>query len=585
MFFRPISSKPGAVALLVPLLFAACNRKTANAPPPRYAVLRFENLSGDPDLSWLGRAIGESLPVSLDGKLDGPVLGSSSLIRTAPGLGPRPAAAPGDSSERAEALAAGANRAISGYIERVSGRIRITAMDEDLPTGKTVRVVSATAASPIGALDRLAHEFSPQARPPLTANTAALRDYTIALESPAAASAALLENAVSLDPGLGPAWLALTRLALGRNDRAGAAALIAEARSRKLDALSEANLALEAANLAPDRAARIAALRKVSSLNPADAILLRSLAEAEMNAGQFSAAAADWRKLTSVSPNDPGVWNSLGYALSYSGDYAGALAALQRYSQMRPNDPNASDSIGDLDYSFRKFREAADSYLAAYRKQNDFEQFGDLYKAAWAKFRAGDKPGADALFAQFREKRVKSDVLFDLLAADWLYRTGRQREAVASLRKVTAETQSEPLRVSAYAQLTIWDLLAGDRGQAAKDAALIGSKITSAPAFIARFVALPSASAAEWQLRAEKTIPLAAGSLRPLALGYALLLDGKRDAAVPVWQQLVEQSSATDFFARAVYAGLAHKPFDRPLLPETGGVNQFAAVAGKLRGD
>ena len=40
----------------------------ADEPKPRYAVVRFENLSGDPSLDWTGRAAGgETLTVSLAG--------------------------------------------------------------------------------------------------------------------------------------------------------------------------------------------------------------------------------------------------------------------------------------------------------------------------------------------------------------------------------------------------------------------------------------------------------------------------------------------------------------------------------------
>ncbi len=46
------------------------------------------------------------------------VLNGSALERLAPALGARPAASPGISSERTQAVVAGANRIFSGYIER-----------------------------------------------------------------------------------------------------------------------------------------------------------------------------------------------------------------------------------------------------------------------------------------------------------------------------------------------------------------------------------------------------------------------------------------------------------------------------------
>jgi hypothetical protein len=170
----------------------------------------------------------------------------------------------------------------------------------------------------------------------------------------------------------------------------------------------------------------------------------------------------------------------------------------------------------------------------------------------------------------------------ELYAADWLYRTGREREAVEAVRKLVSEAKSAPLRTNGYAQLTIWDLLRGDRAQAAKDAIAIGPDRASPPVFMARFAALPSAPAAEWEMRAQRMIPPSMTALRKMALGYALLLDGKRKAALPVWEQIVDANGATDFFVHAVYARLQGKPLERPLLPDPGSLNQFLGIVDIL---
>lgn len=572
--------------MLLPI--AACSNRAANAPRPRYAVLRFENLSGDPALDWTGRAISVSLPFSFagtpgsQGVLDGPVLNSSALDRLGATFGPRPASAPGISSERAEALVAGATRTITGYVARNSGQVRITATVEDLATGRTLRTVTADGVSPMAALNQLAHRFSAKAGPLPTSNPEAMRSWADAVESPPAQSTGLLQNAVRLDPDFGVAWVSLAALDVARGDRAAAGDAIETARGKKLDQLSQADLTLLAADMKADRTARLSAMRRVSSLSPADSVLLRELAGAEVSVGEFAAAASDWKKVIDLAPGDPLAWNSLGYARSYAGDYAGALAALREYQRLRPKDANPSDSIGDLNYSFRKFSEAAVSYLDAHARQPGFEEFGDLYKAAWAKFRAGDKPGADKIFAQFRMEREKQPGILQLLNADWLYRTGREREGIAALRKVVSENGSVSLRIEAYAQVTIWDLMQGDREQAAKDAAPMGAATSSAPIFMARFAALPSAPAAEWEARAEKIGPPSMASLRRLALGYALLLDGKREAALPVWKQIVNTNPATDFFARAIYARLQGLPLDHPLMPDPANLNQFQGILDRL---
>ena len=563
------------------LSLVACGKQTA--PPPRYAILRFENLSGDPALDWTGRALSESLPTSLSNALDGPVLASYALSRSISSLGPRPPAAPGISSERAEAVAAGANRIITGYIEHLGNQIRITASEEDILTGKTLRTVAATAASPFAAIAQLGREFSPRATPPITQIPEALREYATGLEATTSTAPALLRHAASLDPACGPCALAVISTDLSHNDRVAAAADVQNAQHRKLDTISQARVNLEAARLNDNRPATLAAMRQLVAATPADTTLLRALADDETAAGDFTAASNHWKQIVAASPDDALAWNSLGYARSFAGDYAGAGAALQRYDRLRPKGANPQDSIGDLNYSFRRFKEAAANYLEAHKRQPDFQQGGDLYKAAWAKFEAGDKPGADSTFAQFRSARAKSaGEVTDLIVGDWFFRTGRPGEAFSLARKVVAETQSEPLRTDLNAQLAIWDLLDNDRAQAAKDAAAIGTHITSSPVFIARFASLPSAPSAEWQTRAARMVAPNLTALRDLALGYALLLDGKRADARPVWERIVTSSGATDFFSRAVVTRLRGEPLTHPLLPDPNNLNQFAAILDKL---
>jgi len=576
-----VFSSRGAFLLFIALAELACRKQTPG-PPPRYAILSFENLSGNPSLDWTGRAASETLAVSLHGAMDGPVLTSAELSGFGPALGPRPVSAPGISSEHQEARAAGATRLIEGYVERAGSKVRITATEEDLSTGKSLRIVTAADTSPLAALNKIARQFSSHPKPPPTENLSALRLYSIALESPAADSIGDLEQALRLDPDFGAAWVTLAGT-VARTDRAAAEDVIARARQHKLDPLTLATLDLDAASLHSDRSARIEAMRKIASLSPGDDLPLRTLAEAETGAGQFAAAAADWKKLTILRPDDPLAWNNLGYARSYAGDYNGALAALREYARLRPKDANPHDSIGDLNYSWRKFTEAAAAYLRAHTAQPDFEQYGDLYKAAWAKFRAGDKAGADALFSQFRAQRTKTaDGLMPLLVADWLYRTGRKSEAIAALRSTVAGTASAPVRGNGYSQLTIWDLLAHDREQAGKDALAIGPRLLDGPMLISRFAALPSAGASEWETRANRLIPASMGTLRRLALGYALLLDGKREAAIPVWEQIAEESGPTDFFSRAVDKRLRNKPLEHPLLPDPVNLNQFMGVLDSL---
>ncbi len=563
-----------ALPVFLLLALAGCQKKVTG-PPPRYVVLRFENLSGDPSLEWVARGASEFLSRSLAGAMDGPVLNPAALNRLSSTLGARPAKSPGISSERSEAVVAGGTRAITGYFERSPAGLRIEATELDLQTGKSVRSVSGAGPEPMKALASLARNLSPTAAPYLTSNGAALRSFIDGFEGTGEQAIGNLEASVHADPSFGPAWVLLVNAYLAGGKAADAGAVLDKARSQRLDKYDEANLDLASSILRNDPKERLAAIHRISALSPGDTVLLRSTAEADTHAGNFQDAAAEWNKLAAVLPADPNAWNQFGYSRAWSGDYVGALAAMREYARIRPNDPNPLDSIGDVHYMFRNYKEAADSYLQANTKDPAFQNGGDLYKAAWAKFEAGDKTGADAAFAQFRaaQQKAKSQEA-PLVEADWLYRTGRKAKAIAVL-------SAQP-DAAAHSQLAIWDLLAGDRKAAATEAAAAGQPTTPA-AFLARFVSLPSASADEWQHRAQVMLAApAVAPLRNMAIGYALLLDDKQDDALPVWKRIADNSDGTDFFSRAMYARLNGEQPKLALLPDPNSINQFAALLESL---
>lgn len=566
-------------------LGAGCSSQKTPVAPPHYAFLGFENLSGDPSLDWTGKGSSEFLSRSLGHAMDGSVLNPDSIGRMQQSLGPRTVAAPGSSANRTSAIGLGASLLVTGYLERAPGGVRVTASEEDVATHKTLRTLSATAGAPFQALTELAHEFSAKAAEPGTSNAEAFRLYCTALETPIKEAPPLLEQAVRLDPAFGRAWIALVRTAIVEGDRAGADELALRARAQKLAPVDLASIDYEIATARGDRAASLAAMRRVSELQPDDIGLTRSLATAESNAGNFREAANDWKRITVAAPQDADAWNQLSYALCWSGDYQGALTAVHQYARIRPAEPNPLDSEGDIHYWFGRFSDAAASYTAAEAKSPAFLNGGEFYKAAWAKFRAGDKAAADAMFARFQDSRTRAkDAAIPLFAADWLYRTGRAKEARKLAAAGLQQQDTQPaVRVGLAAQMALWDLMEGDRAAAAKDVIAGGNAGITPADLILRFAALPSASAAEWEARAQKDLgaPQLA-TIRTTALGYALILDGKREAAIPVWEDIVAKSPGTDFFARVVLARLKKQQAAGRVIPDPINLNQFAAITDHL---
>ena len=560
-----------------------CSKKVPG-PKPLYAIVRFENISGDPELDWVGRAATEVLSSSLSTSMDGVVLTPSSYARVAKALGPRPATAPGISAQRQEAVAAGANHIVSGYVERIGGSLRLHAADEDITSGRITRVVTGNGAQPIAALMALARQLSPTARPFATGNPDALRLYSAALESTPAAGVGLLEQAVQQDPNFGPAWVLLTAIKVAASDAPGARETMAAARTHSLGELDKANLDVQAASLAGDSKAKTAALKKLTVLTPGDTTLLQAVAESEAKTGAFADAAADWKRLAALVPADADAWNQLGYNMAWSGNYEAAVAAHREYARIRPTEANPLDSLGDVHFMHRKYGEAAKSYLAANAKNPGFERYLDLYKAAWAKFRAGDKAGADKAFEQFQAARANpANPGLVLLQADWMYRTGRKNEAVKMLRQSAADSSTNPVvKANAFSQLAVWELVAGDRAAAAKDSLAAGQPTTPVAAMV-RIATMPSASTSEWAARVNTMLtgPNLAG-VRRLALGYALILDGKAAASIPVWEEVARTATATDFVLQAMVEIVKGAKPKLALIPNPDAINQFAVLYGDL---
>ena len=589
MFFRRFVAVCSTFILVAVLI--ACGSSKESAPPARYAFLNFENLSGDSSLDWVTRGASEYLARTLHnalpdvGNQSGAALTTDAIARATQTLGAHNASAPGESSERTAAAIAGANHIVTGYIERAPGGVRIVASDENLVTNKTDRTLSATAGSPFDALHQLAQQFSNRAAAPPTRNGEAFRDFATALEGPTSNAEPLLQRAVALDPAFGRAWVALTRSAVASGNRVLAEETLARAHQQKLAPIDRAFLDFDENAFHGDKTATLAAMKKVFDFDRNDRLLARTLAGDETTAGAFSNAAAVWKSLTASDPNDADAWNQLGYTLCWNGDYAGATSAIREYARIRPNNPNPLDSLGDIDYWFGKYSDAAASYAAANTKNPGFLTGGDLYKEAWAKFRAGDKPGADAAFAKFKDARTKAkDLTFPLFESDWLYGTGRATEAVALLRASLKDpSTASPVRAAIADQLGVWDLLAGDRAAAIRDLTLSGTTTLTPGNLLARFMAQPTASASEWEARASRVFanPELAG-LRLTAVGYALVLDGKKQDAIPLWEQIVKQSNATDFLLRNILARLKGQPVAHETVPDSVTTNPFNSIPAKL---
>ncbi len=551
MCSRPLAVIACAAASLALL---SCARKPAPGTQ-RLAILRFENLSGDPGADWMGRAFSEIISDELSAVPEIYTISTGRLHTYEPLLGRRPAAAPGIFTERPLALAASANRIGYGEYTLRGDRLEARLTIEDPQTGRMSAVLSATAPAGdvVSAATALARQIADGAATYDTWNAAAVRGYVSAMESPGQEqSAQSLSGSIAADPNFAPPYRMLAQWKAQHNDREGALAMLdqALARGNAIAPRERARVELEAATLRNDAAARHSALLALSKLDPRDPNVFRTLAQSAMAAHDFKRAVEAYQKALAVDGEDVSSWNQLAYAAAYAGDLNTAAGALRRYQALRPNDPNSFDSMGDVNLLSGRLREAEGFYLEATKKDPTFANGADFFKAAMARLMTGDVAGADALAKSFTDGRSGESPADEYRRAEWLWISGRREAARQRMEAFARANETGALRElssRAWGELAIWNLLVGERPaaeQATQKALSLATQQTAALAVVARFLLQPAASASEWRERADRlfTNP-AAQQLKTLSLVYALLLGREFQSAYEILAPLNQSAS------------------------------------------
>jgi len=525
--------------MAVLVLLASCSRQSEPLAPA-LAILRFENLSSDASLDWMGRAFSEILSGELDGAAQRYVIQWRGLHSFDAPLGKR-AAAPGISAERAEALAAGANQILYGEFSVVNGALRVTATQEDLATRRMAPVVSASGpASGIFAVaEALARQLGP-VHPFGTRSEGALRDYVTGLES-AGGEAALgsFAEAATADPNFGRAYVMWLDAALAQRNGAEAERALVQARTHvgSFSGLDRARLDLGAAALRGDFRSRQQALELLAGLDPADPNNHRALAQSLMNTRHYDSALAEFRRALALRPDDPLALNLMGYAAAFSGDLPTAIRVLRGYEQLRPNEPNPLDSLGDAHFALGHYGEAERFYLAAHAKIPAFLNGGELMKAAQARLMTGDIAGATAIFNRYLEAREAAhDPFAEYYAAAWSWRIGARRAALQRLDRLAKAEEAGPRREiasGADAQLAVWLLDLGDRAGAqehGRKAVAEAAPATAGAAALVAFLAEPKAAPEPAQ-----------SPFRDYARAYAPLFDKQFPAAARALEEMYQR--------------------------------------------
>jgi tetratricopeptide (TPR) repeat protein len=405
-----------------------------------------------------------------------------------------------------------------------------------------IREWTLPAATPIeDAADSIAHELKLPHQAIPEARRAALRAFGEALAN-TANSRELLREALTRDPGFGPAYVALADQ--GEDPRA----LLDQARAGKADPRTIGDLKIRAADRAGDVWLRIEGLRELAGLEPGNATLLGSLGSLLSRVRRPAEAIGPLQKAVALDPASASYRNALAYAYSYANRHEEARRAAEEYRRIAPSDPNAFDTAGEVAFRAGRFGDSAGLYEQAYRADPEFQQGFPLWRAALAKLASGDRTGARAWRDEFfrtaagRTARSTAEGLWLVLEGD---RAGASKAWRAS---GSAEAM---LYAGAFA------LVEGDRAEARRIAAGLGPG--NPVAALLGFTAQDSGPEEVWRNRVEAGVR---GPESRLVLALALTLDRKYEAAAKAWKEALGPATALGI-ADALAAWTAAKAGDK----------------------
>jgi tetratricopeptide (TPR) repeat protein len=400
----------GVVLLIAAILMGACTRAPISSP--HYALLPFDNLTGDASLDWIARATPRIAAAEISG-----------TARTAASMN--------------DAYLENANRFVHGYFTKQANALHLTVEVEDASTHKMVSTEQIDGPV-LASANALAKSLNPKAELFSTSND----------EAVAAWGRGDYEQAVTLDPSFGTAWLSWIETLARKGDTAGAIDIAKRALEHPVKSeIDGLRIELIRANLEQDSHAEHEGLIKLTA-RVADPLLLANLGELEVRTREFALAEGDYKKILAVEPENPDALNKLGYAYGYQGKVSDAEAVFAQYSKLPGQEPNSFDSLGEVYFMNGKFADAEKAFVRAHDLNAAFLSGGDLRKAAYAHWLAGDLAGADKLFARYLDFRAKlKDPSVEGQHAAWEYATGRKDQAIAILQKSPSPQAMEQVRV------------------------------------------------------------------------------------------------------------------------------------------
>jgi serine/threonine protein kinase/Flp pilus assembly protein TadD len=417
----------------------------ANHPTPVVAVLPLTNLSGDPNLEYVGAGMADTMSTKL-ASIPGISVVSRAEIHEA-------LQRTGDVTKVCRAL--GVTYAVTGGVQQAANRVQVT-INLLSPDGRTIvpgggRIYEDSLDNMFTLQRRIAEDLSsamvgtlsPAARAQLarnpTTSVSAMSAYwrgRALMDKPGPApidpAIAAFHESIALDPsfalghaGLGAAsWRKYTET----RDQVWATRAVSSAeRARQLDPdQPEVRLALATVYNGVGRTDD--ALREAGSaleLQPASYGAHRMLGEIRSSRGETEQAVAEFAAAIRIRPDYAAGYRSLGLEQMRAGRYADAAAAFDKMAELQPDSPFPHQLLGNAHLSAGDLDAAMDEYSAAQARGGSFATYSSLGYVNYLRGRFDD---AVRSYQQAIERRPKSATTHWNLG-DAYRRVGKKSEA------------------------------------------------------------------------------------------------------------------------------------------------------------
>ena len=289
------------------------------------------------------------------------------------------------------------------------------------------------------------------------------------------------------DPLFGSGWQAWAAQAQRQGGVTAALAVLEKAPMAQMTPYDAARIRVVLAELRKDKKAHAAAMLALAELSPADSDLQEKAAQEALVVRNYAGAMGLFDRLAGLTRH-PRFSNQRAYAAVYAGDRAKAESAAAAAVAAAPNEPSFADTRGEVAYAFGDYAAAAQYFEAAANLNATFASGLDLWKAADAARRGGDKARAEALLQRYLDVRAKGGMRNPLLVqAVWDWHGDAPEAAAEKLRAASQSTErGKALFLLGLMALNRRDLAAAERVRRELDgntmeSVCLGALVTGAP--------------------------------------------------------------------------------------------------------